>query len=898
MTAIPMTFRNILIIFGILGVVLIILANIQKDRLIDERYQSFSLELKHRTDALIQNKSDSLMLIAMALAADKYLQSAITQDDPKGLDLDRFSKRLRKESHLKNLWFQIVKPDGTSFYRSWTDRRGDNLLKVRSELPELLETPAVHNTISVGKFDMTFKAMVPIYENELFIGYLEVIGKFNSIAVKLMEDNIRSVILVDDRYREQLTFPFTNRFIDDFYIANLNARPADIEFIKAAGLKHFTDRYDTPHVARFNDELVVHFTLPDEHGKKMASMIMMLPVTQVPLDDIYQTRNQIVLGLLVLLLISLGVAHNYYTSKMRASMVSLNKTLEDEVDRKTQELAQKSKFLQDVIDSVSDSIMVIDADFNVTLMNKTAQAYADAQFIERPDRPKCHELSHQQSHPCNGSDHPCPLTETLQTKEPVTMIHQHGDDFIELTTIPLFDNDGHIISVLEVGHNITNHINVQKKLEEQKQHLYFMAHHDSLTGLPNRTLFLDRLEQSIKHAHRHERNVGVMFIDLDRFKEINDSFGHETGDKLLVQVTRRFRELLRDVDTVARLGGDEFTMIFDEIENPDELSTVAQKIIRALQEPFTIDGNELHVTSSIGISIYPLDGSTSDLLLRNADSAMYRAKDMGKNTYEFYTSDMTEHAFERVLLENSLRNALKNSEFEVYYQPQIDARDESLLGFEALLRWHHPSMGMISPAKFIPIAEDTGIIVPIGRWVMKEVFTTVTSWIAQGHDPKLLSINLSPKQLETKDFIGFLKALLEETGCDATRIQFEITENLLMRNPDNAIKQLNEIRHTGFSLAIDDFGTGYSSLAYLKRFPIEKLKIDRSFIKDLPNDEEDGTIAKSIISLARNLKLSVIAEGVETIEQKDFLLKNGCHEIQGYLYSRPVPEDEARSFCS
>ena len=430
------------------------------------------------------------------------------------------------------------------------------------------------------------------------------------------------------------------------------------------------------------------------------------------------------------------------------------------------------------------------------------------------------------------------------------------------------------------------------KLLEQKNELHLQANYDSLTGLANRDLFNDRLEQAIEKSKRNSTKMALLFIDLDHFKEINDSPGHKVGDEVLKVVTERFNKTIRREDTLARLGGDEFTVIIENLHQGQDASLLANKILKVLKKPISINNNEFYVLSSIGISIYPDDGSSPANLLKYADAAMYRAKDDGRNNFQYYCSEMTELAFERVAMESSLRTALKNEEFVVYYQPQVDGKSNRLIGMEALVRWEHPSMGLVLPTKFIPLAESTGLIVELDRFVMKSTMTQISKWYKDGLNPGTLSMNLSVIQLQQKDFLTMFSKLIVETRCKPEWLELEVTESQIMKNPQEAIKILNNINDIGVKLAIDDFGTGYSSLSYLKKLPIHKLKIDRSFVKDLPDDEEDIAITKAVIALAKSLNLKIIAEGVETEEQKEFLIENGCESIQGYFYAKPMTSSD------
>jgi len=427
-----------------------------------------------------------------------------------------------------------------------------------------------------------------------------------------------------------------------------------------------------------------------------------------------------------------------------------------------------------------------------------------------------------------------------------------------------------------------------KQREKTEELLDYKAHHDELTHLSNRALFLDRLEHAIKKAKRQEHTLAVLFIDLDRFKEINDSLGHEMGDRVLIEIAERLRENLREIDTIARLGGDEFTLIVEDIDGNDKVNEIASRVLKILQQPIQIDHHQLYVTSSIGISIYPLDGTDAQNLLRNADSAMYKAKIEGRNSYQYYTEELTRHAYERILLESNLRRAIENEEFIVYYQPQMDGENEKMVGMEALVRWQHPTMGLISPATFIPIAEETGLIVPIDQLVMRSALKQIVQWRSEGLDPGILSLNLAMKQLWQESFIETLQSMLLEIGCQPEWIELEVTEGEVMKNPEMAIGILKRLHNMGIALAIDDFGTGYSSLSYLKRLPLDLLKIDQSFVRGIPDNNEDVAIVRAIIALAKSMGMRVIAEGVESIEQKNFLVENGCRAIQGYFYSRPI----------
>jgi len=459
-----------------------------------------------------------------------------------------------------------------------------------------------------------------------------------------------------------------------------------------------------------------------------------------------------------------------------------------------------------------------------------------------------------------------------------------------------FSQDGTLLRMIGTHIDITNERKIHEDLLKEREKLHFQAHHDALTGLANRVLLFDRLKQGIQKAKRGGNTLALLYLDLDHFKEINDSLGHETGDTVLLKVTKILQESVRNEDTIARLGGDEFAIIIDDLNNKLDVIAIAEKIIGNIAKPIFIDHHPLYVSSSIGISLFPDDSDDCNNLLKYADSAMYKAKAEGRNNFQFYSAEMTEHAFEHIIMETNLREAIKNEEFVVFYQAQINAENETVIGAEALVRWKHPQLGIISPAKFLPVAESTGLIVDIDRYVMQTAMMQAALWHKQGLFTGTLAMNLTMRQLKSVDFIAFFTMLLKTTHCHPSHLELEVTEGQVMANPTESIAILQQLSDMGIELAIDDFGTGYSSLSYLKKLPINKLKIDQSFVRDLPNDEEDAAITKAVIALAKSLKLKIIAEGVETVQQKDFLLTHGCKAIQGYFYTKPLPASEFENF--
>lgn len=438
----------------------------------------------------------------------------------------------------------------------------------------------------------------------------------------------------------------------------------------------------------------------------------------------------------------------------------------------------------------------------------------------------------------------------------------------------------------------------KKVVEEQLAHaerVEYLAYHDGLTGLPNRSLFSKLLSQSIQQAQRYERKLAVLFLDLDRFKQINDTLGHDAGDDLLKEVAKRLRESLRESDTVARLGGDEFVVLVPELEDEKYCATVAQKILSNVAHPFILVGQEFRVTASIGIGVFPQDGLDEQTLKKNADVAMYKAKQEGKNNYQFYSEELNANSLERLTIESGLRRALEKNEFELYYQGKYDITHEQITGMEALLRWRHPDLGIVEPNRFLTIAEETGLIIPIGKWVIRTACEQIVKWQKQGFPKLSISVNLTSVQFQDDNLLPYIKKTLEDTGMDPHLLLLEVSESLLLHDVNKTLKRLKALRAMGVQIAIDDFGVGYSSLSTLKQFPLDMIKIDRSFIRNITNENvaEDGqAVTKAIIEMGRTLSLTVVAQGVETQEQAEFLRNHACDEFQGFYFNEPIPAEQ------
>jgi diguanylate cyclase (GGDEF)-like protein/PAS domain S-box-containing protein len=457
---------------------------------------------------------------------------------------------------------------------------------------------------------------------------------------------------------------------------------------------------------------------------------------------------------------------------------------------------------------------------------------------------------------------------------------------------PMFDAQGQFIGYRGIGRDITAQ-------RENEARIHYLARNDELTGLANRSSFQEQLAHAIRQSQRHGRAIAVLFIDLDRFKNVNDTLGHGAGDTLLQEVAKRLATCLRESDTLARWGGDEFVAMLEEVDSANDVAVVARRVLEALATPYLSDDREFVITASVGISAYPDDGHDAQSLLKAADIAMYRAKEAGKNNFQYYSPQMNVHSFERLTMEANLRRALERGEFLLHYQPKIDLRTGALSGAEALIRWQHPDMGLVSPMQFIPLAEETGLIVPIGAWVLRTACAQARTWQELGFQSLRMAVNISSRQFKQAGMLDEVVDVLDQTGLDPDLLELEITESMLMDDdPKKTEALLNELKAIGIHLAIDDFGTGYSSLAYLKRFPVSTLKIDRSFVKDVPLDADDVAITLAIVGLAHNLRIRVTAEGVETEAQRAFLRRHGCDEIQGYLVGRPLPVEEFEKLLS
>jgi len=739
------------------------------DSLTVKKYLEISKEMRNDLELLIREKSEAVLLVGLTLSEDKTVNTILRNKKYNKLQLNDLSLLLQKYTSLKNVWFQIIDAHGVSLYRSWSSKHGDNLVNARLDVAKMIRLPKVMSTVSVGKFDLSFKSMVPIFDKYgRFIGIIETLAKSNSLARKLESKGYQTLIVVDSHYKNQLKHTASNVFVDDYYIVNPVESRTLLNILKENTVEYFLN-IQSYQVDKKDGYLFSVLKTNGIDNLPMAYFIIAKPLREIDMSEIYQTKENIIKTLVLLSIFLLVLLYIVYTVNYKKFIQQQNELLEETVEEKTE------------------------------------------------------------------------------------------------------------------------------ALQKQSSKMKYLAHHDSLTALPNKNLFLDRLKQAIKHAKRQHQSLAVLFLDLDRFKEINDTYGHDVGDELLKKISQRLDRCMRDDDTIARIGGDEFTVLLPNI-NQISVIKVVEKVFDEIKKPIIINGIDLHTTFSAGISIYKQDGETPDILLRNADTAMYKAKDNGKNSYQFYNQQMTELVRTRLELDTDIRNGLKNGEFEAYYQPKIDATTLRVVGLEALIRWNHPTKGLLYPVEFIPFAEEVGLILEIDKYMLEHCVEQLVQWSAAGYKTGKLSINVSTRKLESDNFRSELYRLIEKSHVNTDLLELEILESQIMKDPERSIDILRSIRSLGISISIDDFGTGYSSLSYLKKLPVSKLKIDRSFIIDVPGDEDDAAIVKTIIALAKNLGLETIAEGVETEGQIEFLVQEGCHNIQGFYYSKALTKEACETF--
>ncbi|MDF1877494.1 EAL domain-containing protein [Sulfurimonas sp. SAG-AH-194-L11] len=728
--------------------------------LIQDKYALVIAQDKKQLATLIEEKQENILTISLAVSKYPSIQDVLLGKNSDQLKLKEFSTLLKDTTSMKNLWFQIIAPDGTSLYRSFSNKYGDNLTKARIEIADIIDYPRVISTISVGKFSITYKSIVPVYYKSKFIGLFETIAHFNSISKKINQKGLASLLLIDKKYKKQLVYSLHKQFLDDYYIADKNPNPTLISYLQDLTpqkvLQHSSRKYI---LDKGNNLLISSYTINDYLDNDLGYFILFKDLDDIDINDIQQIENNVLLLFGVTLLL-LYILMYYIYRKLKHT----------EIEKKNQELEKNIKMKNDVLEYVSL--------------------------------------------------------------------------------------------------------------------------HDSLTSLPNRKLFKKKLTSLLANK-TIDTEIYVMYIGIDKLKEINDAYGHNIGDKIIQSTALTLINTLQEDALVARLTADEFAVAL-LIKKSSCIEVITAKLLKDIQLLQEIRGKQLAITVSIGLSSVLDEAKTSSLLLRNANTAMYKAKSLNGNTYQFYTPEMTTNLLDKIKLANDLNHAIINDEFEPYFQPQIDALSNTIVGMEGLVRWIHPKLGIIYPDRFIPYAEESGLIVEIDRIMMRKSMQAVMS--LKNASTLRLSLNLSAVNLESANFMKELKNTLILTNFNAKNLELEMLESQIMKDQESSIALLHELKELGISISIDDFGTGYSSLSALKKLPITKLKIDKSFVDNLPYDKDDIAIVETIIALANALKLKLIAEGVETKEQKDFLVAHKCCTIQGYYYSKPLSQKDFKEF--
>jgi diguanylate cyclase (GGDEF)-like protein/PAS domain S-box-containing protein len=667
-----------------------------------------------------------------------------------------------------------------------------------------------------------------------------------------------------------------------------NAGLFQVDWVRhlAAGLERLAANLD-PKQRRAHGiaAVLVDLSLPDSRGIETFNQILRA-APQIPILILTAAQDEEVAKLAM----QHGAQDYLLTTRIDAYL--LPKTVRSMIERAmiTEALFEEKERAQVTLNSIGDAVICIDVTGKVTYLNTAGENLTGWSRDEAAGHPieEVFRIIDASTRETTQN----PMTEAIRQDKTVSLtpncvlLQRNGSEAaIEDSAAPIHDRRGQVTGAVMVFHDVSSARALSLRMS-------YLAQHDSLTDLPNRTLLNDRLNRAIVLAERHRQRLAVLFLDVDRFKHINDSLGHVIGDRLLQSLAQRLLTCVRNSDTVSRQGGDEFVILLSEVTHAADAAVSAEKLLLALSEPHRIDQHDLEVTVSIGIATYPDDGTDAETLIKRADFAMYHAKDSGRNNYQFFEPKMNVRAVERQCLENELRHAMERQEFALHYQPKMNLHTGAISGIEALIRWHHPQRGLVLPAQFIPIAEECGFIVPIGRWVLRESCQQAKLWQDAGLPATRMAVNISTVELRAKDFLTGLRDILLETGLDPIHLELELTETFLMQDAASTAAVLRAINEVGVRLALDDFGTGYSSLSHLKRFPIGTLKIDQSFVRDVTTDADDASIVSAVINMGKSLHMRVVAEGVETSRQLAFLREQNCPEGQGYYFSPPVTAGE------
>jgi len=682
-----------------------------------------------------------------------------------------------------------------------------------------------------------------------------------TVRILLVEDNAKDARLLREMLNEQASFKYDLTHFESMEkaVAHLVANPVDM--------------------------VMLDLGLPDAQGLEAVRRAH-AAAPRVPLVVLADMDDESLAAQ------ALQEGAQDYLVKGQIETRGLLRALRYAVDRKIMERAlfDEMERAQVTLNSIGDAVICTDISGNITFFNLVAEKMTDWSWQEAAGRPMAEIFrllgAASREITANPTEMAVERDRTVHLPSNSILIRRDGSEIpIEDSVAPIHDRQGQSTGAVMVFRDVS----AVRAMALQMAH---SAYHDFLTGLPNRMLLNDRLSQAIALARRHMKRVAVLFLDLDGFKHINDSLGHPIGDKLLQSIAGCLVDCVRGSDTVSRQGGDEFVVLLSEVEQSEDAAILARRMLQSVAMAHSIDQHDLHVTTSIGVSVYPDDGLDAETLIKNADTAMYQAKENGRQSYQFFKPAMNVRAVERHSIEESLRRAMERQEFALHYQPKINLKTGEITGAEALLRWTHPIRGPISPAQFIPVAEDCGLILPIGNWVLREACKQARAWMGAGLPLATMAVNISAMEFGDEDFLEGVLAILRDTGLDPRSLELELTESVLMKHAESAATVLRTLRAEGVKLAIDDFGTGYSSLSHLRKFPMDSLKIDQSFVRQITSAPDDTTIVIAVISMGRSLKLRVVAEGVETREELAFLKAQQCEEAQGFYFSRPVPPQQ------
>ena len=836
---------------------------LRKDNL-DQIY----LQSDHHLDQLMEAKRKSVIAIALTLASNESVQ-AILQSPNSTPDMykrmQELSLSFRAHSQYKNVWIQLIDSDGISRSRSWSKKRDDSLIEIRADVREMIAKPEIKDVISTGIFTMSFKSMVPVYDDGKFIGIVEIITHFNSIIKNLLKQDIQSMVLVHPRYRKQLTKAYSKTFIEDYYVANFEPDSELISLFNRIGLNKLMAIED---YIIYENQLITLNRINNKLGKEMGYYFQFIPIEKIKNNNIDEFLFKIYTVTASFLIIIICLGYFY---------IRHNRKIENQKD-----------FFHSVIDSSSDSIIVTDLNTIVDANRSFLQQFNIKNTYSGKKRLFNTVLS--------GINELDMMIERKSNESWKDYFINHVNKEIELGF--MINGELHTFSVgikklkQDSELYVMRFINVTAQ-KHHKQQLEKMAHFDALTNLPNRILLSDRLNQAMIHASRSNHLLTVVFLDLDGFKEVNDIYGHNVGDELLITLSSLMKATLRQGDTLARIGGDEFVAILLDTNSLHDSKILVKRLLDAVKRPQHLDNRTVQVSASIGLTLYPQRNIVdADQLIRQADQAMYQAKMAGKNCYQVFDIETNEHILGRHQTLAIIRQALHAEQFVMYYQPKVNMKTGQVIGAEALIRWRHPERGILSPVHFLPAIENDRLELELGEWVISNVLNQIHKWESMGLD-LVVSLNVSALQLQQENFFERLVHLLDiNPDIETKHLKIEVLENGALSDIEHVSKVMKQCQAIGIEFALDDFGTGYSSLTYLKRLPSNEIKIDQSFIRDMLAAPDDLTILKGIIGLAHAFNRVPIAEGVETLEHGLMLLRLGCPLAQGYAIARPMPCEE------